>query len=138
MKTEEREAGDTDDLRYEAGHDYAPDARWGMERISVARGGAFTYRQSFREVVTGTVRGDIGAERASALFAALARSSFPSVPAHQLPPGGSMVRVSIGALHTGWVDRYFVAELDGFGDAIATLDELVGDARRAAASGPPV
>ena len=108
------------------GSEFAPDAPWGLEVLSVASGGAVRYenRDHGRRRVVG---GAVSRSRAEHLFDLLAASSFPVIPKHRFPPGASIVRLSLrsgGQSQTLDFDQYFAEELPGFGELLSECDSF--------------
>jgi len=122
-------------LTYEEGQEYAPDDPWGLECLELAEDGTFTYRRRRVGQLVYTRVGAIGMDRSQAIFADLARSSFPEVPAHLSPPGPSMVSISMAPDRTVSLYRKFGMGLDGYREAITELTAIVSEAREA--SDPP-
>ncbi len=123
---------DEDELRYEQGHEYAPDAAWGLQVLTLARTGRYRYEQRRAGRLIRTGAGDVGAGRAEPVFADLTRSTFPDVPPHQFPPGATIVTIALGSRRQAVLNRWFGHQLDGYREALAALESLVSEARLAA------
>ena len=118
-------------LTYEEGQENAPDAPWGLECLELAEDGAFTYRRRRAGQLVCSRVGAIGVDRAKAIFADLARSSFPNVPAHRSPPGPSMVSISMSPDRTVSLSQRFGMSLDGYREAISELTAVMSEVREA-------
>jgi hypothetical protein len=123
-------------VTFEQGHEYAPDARWGLEIVTLADDGRYTFmlRRSGRLIAIHT--GTIATARVDAVLQALSRSTFPNVPAHPFPPGASVLAVSMPPDRRVQVDRRFGLGLDGYREAIPLLMELIAEARAATPDHP--
>jgi hypothetical protein len=118
-------------ITFEQGHEHAPDARWGLQRVELSEDGSYGYQQRRAGQVVQTGSGTIDAGRAKAIFANLARSTFPEVPAHPFPPGASVLTISMPPDRSTSLDRRFGLGLDGYREAISELMTIVSEARTA-------
>lgn len=121
-------------LTFEQGHEYAPDARWGVQVVELSEDGTFTYQQRRTGQLVRVGDGSIAADRAHAIFAHLGRSTFPHVAAHPFPPGASVLTIAMGPDQRVSIDRRFGLGLDGYREAIADLSDLVSEARDGSAA----
>jgi hypothetical protein len=119
------------ELRFEEGHEYAPDARWGLQVLTLTDDGTYRYEQRRGGRVLRTGTGAVPAERARAVVADLERSTFPHVPARPFPPGASVLTIALDSEHIA-IDRWHATELDGYREAVEALLSITTDARVAA------
>lgn len=118
-------------LRFEEGHEYAPDARWGLQIVTLADDGRYTYEQRRRGSVVRTGAGDVGRARVQAVLADLARSSFPEVPDRPWPPGATMLTIATAPDRSATINRWHGDELDGYRESINALLAITDEAREA-------
>ncbi len=119
-------------LTYEIGHERTP---WGLEVLTLSSTGSYAYEVRVAGRVMRASRGAVDHARAAAIFEALARSSFPEVPAHGWPPGALPSKLWVRADRVAVFHDEVGRRLDGYADALPLLDEIVADAREAARGG---
>jgi hypothetical protein len=118
----------------EQGHEYAPDAPWGLETIRFATDGALTYERRQRGSRQEIVEGVVDRERVAKVFDELKQSGFPAVPKHPFPPGATVFALSVGDdssadAATVRFDRRFGLGLPHYGVAIRDLMEITAALR---------
>jgi len=105
----------------------APDGERGRERIDISEDGNIYYhRWMGRRHSERNARTD--PRNVQALFAALEQSSFSDVPAHQIPPGASLVVIQVEQAKqskTAKLDLYFGMKLPGYGGLLERLLDWV-------------
>lgn len=116
---------------FEAGHEHAPDAPMGRERLALSADGTYSYERKRARVPDVRATGVIDPARVRNVVAHLERSSFPLVPAHSFPPGAGPVRISMGSASVE-LDEYFGEELDGYREALEELNAMLRDAGKQA------
>lgn len=116
-------------LTFQQGDEYAPDARSGLHTVELADDGTFSYQQRRTGQIVRAGDGSIAADRARAIFASLARSTFPHVAPHPFPPGASVLTLAMGPDKKVSMDRRFGLELDGYREAISALSDLASEAQ---------
>lgn len=124
-------------LTFEQGHEHAPDARWGLQVLTLADDGRFAYLQRRAGRVIAMGSGAVDPERARGVFDHLARSTFPEVASHPFPPGASVLTISMPPDRTVALDRRFGLGLDGYREAISELMTMTAEARSATETRPP-
>lgn len=122
-----------DAVTFEQGHESAPDAPWGLQRVRLSRAGNLDYERTQRGATT-AVRGRVEGAKVDSLLSVLAGTTFPDPPQSSFPPGSSVCRISIGA---SWVDveYYSGLRLPGYGEVLKTLNDLTTALRVSDAEG---
>lgn len=121
-------------VTFEQGHEHAPDARWGLQILTLADDGRYTYMQRRAGRLVVVAAGAFDPDRARAVFDDLERSTFPQVAPHPFPPGASVLTISMPPDRRVDVDRRFGLGLDGYREAITALMDMVTAARTSAAA----
>lgn len=128
-----------DILTFAQGSEFAPDAAWGRERISLSRNGDLAYERRERGTVA-KAYGRVSSARVDALIATLASTTFPTMPQASFPPGGTVCKIIVGSANpvSMLIEYYAGLELPGYGDLLRQFGELAaalrdGDAEQLAA-----
>ncbi len=105
------------------GSDFAPDAPWGSERVTVWADGRIAYVRRDRDGSTRRASGTVPAELWTDVSAALSRTTFPEQPDVDILPGGSVTRVEATGQRRGavTVDYYDSKKMEGYGELVHTL-----------------
>ncbi len=118
------------------GSEFAPDAPWGLELLSIASDGTVRYENRDHGRCR-TVFGVVPQAKSQHLMDLLAASSFPAVPKHRFPPGASIVQLDLrfgDASQTAEFDQYFAEGLPGLGELVAECDALAAAIRKSDAA----
>jgi hypothetical protein len=120
----------TEVLTYQQGHEYAPDAPWGSETISVTRTGDFEYERRRSGQVRQRLEGSIDTSLFSMLLSALSRTAFPRQPQTMFPPGASVCTiVTQPPFQSAHVEYYDGLRLEGYGDLLRTMNSVCAAVR---------
>ena len=114
-----------DSISFEQGSEFAPDAAWGRERVTLSRTGELAYERRERGTVA-TVNGHVSPARVDALVATLASTTFPAMPQAFFPPGATVCKIAVGSADpvSMLIEYYAGLELPGYGDLLRQLGDL--------------
>jgi hypothetical protein len=114
-----------EEVLFEIGSENAPDSPFGSERIRFTPDGAIHYEQINRGSGRAAV-GGVDPALWTSLMVALAKTSFPARPERDLPPGGSIVVLTVTGRRSGRVllEYYDALEMEGYGEIVAPLANL--------------
>jgi len=116
-----------DTIAFEEGDEFAPDAPWGAERLTLSSGGAFTYERRHLGSTEGC-RGTVDLAIVRRIEELIAAAGFPQIPDHRLPPGASAVTLTVMTPDVEptslTFDRYFAEKVPGYGDLVDVLAGL--------------
>lgn len=114
-------------IAFDEGDEFAPDAPWGAERLTLSGGGAFKYERRHRGSTEGC-RGTVDLAVIRRIEGLIAAAGFPQIPDHRLPPGASAVTLTVvapGMEPTSLTfHRYFAARVPGYRDLVDALAGL--------------
>jgi len=116
-----------DTIAFDEGDEFAPDAPWGAERLTLSSGGAFTYERRHRGSTEGC-RGTVDLAVVRRIEELIAAAGFPQIPEHRLPPGASAVTLTVMAPDVEPTSltfhRYFAAKVPGYRELVDALAGL--------------
>lgn len=113
-----------DQLTFEQGNEFAPDAPWGYQRVTLSSDGQLEYEQRDRGKHR-VIKGRVNPERVRALHAYLRQTSFPSPPQSTFLPGASLIVLTVEPQKQRMLIDYFTGlKLDGYRELIRELGGL--------------
>jgi hypothetical protein len=117
-------------LRYSAGNEHSPTDPWGRSELVIQPDGRARLDHHYsRERGTRVWVGQVGAGTLAALWDALAAAGFPAAPRPPLVPDATVCQLTAtaGELSEQVVmDRGAARSLPGYGEALAILDNVIG------------
>lgn len=114
-------------IAFDEGDEFAPDAPWGAERLTLSSGGAFTYERRHLGSTEGC-RGTVDLAIVRRIEGLIAAAGFPQIPDHRLPPGASAVTLTVMTPDVEptslTFDRYFGEKVPGYRELVDALAGL--------------
>jgi hypothetical protein len=112
-------------LTFKFGAEWAPDSPYGLDVLQIAADGRFHYENRTRGE-TRTSSGKVAPGIVQATGIALRAAGFPAVPAHDIPPGGSLIELVVedqAGSHNAYMDYFAALKFPGYGDLIRNFDK---------------
>jgi hypothetical protein len=107
-------------ITFKIGAEWAPDSPYGLDVLQLEADGRFHYENHVRGQATSS-SGRIEPTTLEAVAIALRTAGFPKVPAHDIPPGGSLVELTAeddAGSHKAYMEYHAALKLPGYGDLI--------------------
>jgi hypothetical protein len=119
-------------LTLEMGNEHAPDDPIGRERISVGteRGVSYEHRRNGVRARSGK----LGYAETAAIFVDLVKSGFPQMPKHNIPPGASLMTLTLDVEgkppQKVSFQSFFAYDQPGYGELLPKLEALATALRK--------
>lgn len=112
-------------LTFKFGSEYAPDSPYGLDVLQLQADGRFQYENHLAGQ-TQTSSGKVEPGTVDTVDQWLRTGGFPTVPAHDIPPGGSLVVLEVvdaSGSHTVYMDYFAALKFPGYGDLVRSFDK---------------
>lgn len=126
-------------LVFVAGAEWAPDSPLGLDRFQLDAAGQFRYENHVRGEMRSTT-GTLSAEALAEIEAHLAEAAFPEVPPHDIPPGASLVEITVAdseATRTARMDRFAAMSFPGYRELLLRFERWTAWLRAGDTDAPP-
>jgi len=122
---------------FEMGSEYAPDSPHGREVLALRTNGALTY-QAHRGSITREESSTADPREIERIRKHLAEAQFPEIPDHTIPPGGSLVAITVreGSKECKVIMQYHLAgSFEGYREIISMTDAWLAAFRKTRKTG---
>lgn len=124
-------------LTFKFGSEWAPDSPYGLDVLQLQGDGRFHHENHLRGEVR-TSSGKVEPGTVDAVDQWLRTGGFPAVPAHDIPPGGSLVVLEVedaNGSHNAFMDYFAALKFPGYGDLVRNFDKWTAWLRNGGAAG---
>jgi hypothetical protein len=125
-------------FRFELGAEWAPDSPYGLDIFELDPDGRFRYENRQRGIAK-TREGQASAAVVLEIARALHAAGFPVVPAHPIPPGAGLFRITKRQEQeqTAFMHEHAARRFPGYGELVRRVDEWTNWLRGTTAAAPP-